>query len=607
MGDAVSDLEYGEDVLRAFSARDQPTTPLAAAEVASSLDCDEEAVREQLDALVNHGVLDSRTVGGDRVWWPTRSARAEDAADDRSEADERDDDRHGLPRAVFEEAFDAMVVADDAGRYVDANPAACDLFGLPREELLGRSIAEFAPDGYDFETAWAEFQAGDEQRGTFPLVRPDGDRRAVEFVATNDILPDRHLSILRDVTDREARERELETITAIEALVGDIIQSIVDASSRRELKRRVVDRLVESEFYELAWIAEPAASGTGYADVVSAGLDDDLRSMLADRDVGDPDAGPAPRAYFTGEPRVVRLDGARDDLPERLASYLADHEYRAAIAVPLVHGDVTYEVLAVTSHRDDAFTEREQTAFETLGTVLGHAISTIETKKSLRADTLVEIEFVGGVDAGFFAVASKRLDCTCAIDGVASTGDGHVLHYVRMQGTTPEAALDLADDHDDVTALRVVEEADGEFVVEVQLSDRGLAQLSDVGATVRRAVADGGTVTLVVEVGSDADVSAVVDAVTSWCPDLAPVAKRQVDRPLEAADTPPTSLDDRLTDRQATALEVAYRCGYFDWPRGATAEEVADALDISSPTLLQHLRAAERKLLDGVFEHESAE
>ncbi|MFB6179449.1 MAG: helix-turn-helix domain-containing protein [Halorientalis sp.] len=37
--------------------------------------------------------------------------------------------------------------------------------------------------------------------------------------------------------------------------------------------------------------------------------------------------------------------------------------------------------------------------------------------------------------------------------------------------------------------------------------------------------------------------------------------------------------------------------GYFDWPRDSTAEDIADSLDISSPTLHQHLRHAQRKLL----------
>jgi PAS domain S-box-containing protein len=107
-------------------------------------------------------------------------------------------------RAVFEAALEPMLLADDAGTYVDANPAACELFGLPREELVGRSIDEFAPDDYDFAAAWESFEAAEEARGTFPLVRQDGDRRTVEYASARDVVRGLHLSILRDVTDGSA-------------------------------------------------------------------------------------------------------------------------------------------------------------------------------------------------------------------------------------------------------------------------------------------------------------------------------------------------------------------------------------------------------------------
>jgi PAS domain S-box-containing protein len=105
-------------------------------------------------------------------------------------------------RAVFDGASDAMVLANDEGVYVDANKAACDFFGLEKDELLGRTIREFAPEDYNFDDTWQQFQQSEYERGLFPLVRPDGDRRIVEFSATRDILPNRHLSILRDITDQ---------------------------------------------------------------------------------------------------------------------------------------------------------------------------------------------------------------------------------------------------------------------------------------------------------------------------------------------------------------------------------------------------------------------
>ena len=40
-------------------------------------------------------------------------------------------------QALFVAAADAILVANDAGRYVDANPAAARLLGYSRPELLG--------------------------------------------------------------------------------------------------------------------------------------------------------------------------------------------------------------------------------------------------------------------------------------------------------------------------------------------------------------------------------------------------------------------------------------------------------------------------------------
>src|SRR5258708_25827057 len=54
-------------------------------------------------------------------------------------------------RAVFDLALDAMIVTDDEGRFLEVNPAACELWGLPRQELVRRNIVDFAEPGFRFE------------------------------------------------------------------------------------------------------------------------------------------------------------------------------------------------------------------------------------------------------------------------------------------------------------------------------------------------------------------------------------------------------------------------------------------------------------------------
>ena len=74
-------------------------------------------------------------------------------------------------QAIFNATLDALVLADDGGVYVDANPAACELFGLPRERLIGRRVGDFTVGGYDREAVWRDFMRAGKHRGRFPMRR----------------------------------------------------------------------------------------------------------------------------------------------------------------------------------------------------------------------------------------------------------------------------------------------------------------------------------------------------------------------------------------------------------------------------------------------------
>ncbi len=57
-----------------------------------------------------------------------------------------------------------------------------------------------------------------------------------------------------------------------------------------------------------------------------------------------------------------------------------------------------------------------------------------------------------------------------------------------------------------------------------------------------------------------------------------------------------------LTARQFEVLERAFEMGYFDFPKGANAGDVAEDLDIARSTFSEHLAAAQRKLFTPIFE-----
>lgn len=58
-------------------------------------------------------------------------------------------------------------------------------------------------------------------------------------------------------------------------------------------------------------------------------------------------------------------------------------------------------------------------------------------------------------------------------------------------------------------------------------------------------------------------------------------------------------LDDPLSDRQREVFELARDRGYYTWPRTVSAADLAEELDVSETTLLEHLRKAEAKLFGG--------
>jgi predicted DNA binding protein len=61
-------------------------------------------------------------------------------------------------------------------------------------------------------------------------------------------------------------------------------------------------------------------------------------------------------------------------------------------------------------------------------------------------------------------------------------------------------------------------------------------------------------------------------------------------------------LSTRLTEKQREVIQTAFEMGFYDWPREATGEDVAEELGIASATFSEQIHAAERKLFTALFE-----
>lgn len=97
----------------------------------------------------------------------------------------------------------ARVVTDATGLYVDANEAAADLFGVPRERILSARAGAFTELDARIENPdalWRALGSTGRLHSLAVVCRPDGSTRSVEFITVRDgDGPDRHVTYLRAV------------------------------------------------------------------------------------------------------------------------------------------------------------------------------------------------------------------------------------------------------------------------------------------------------------------------------------------------------------------------------------------------------------------------
>ncbi|WP_372909531.1 MEDS domain-containing protein [Salinigranum sp.] len=413
------------------------------------------------------------------------------------------------------------------------------------------------------------------------------------------------------------RDDQIRHLDRVNRTIREVALGLVHASSREEIHRTVCDRLADVDGYQFVWVGDRdsftrrltprqwAGDGGVYLDSLytsetggEAGVD---AGTGADAEAAVPT--PTRRAAETGDAQFVP-NSLTTNAYRAWRRVALDNGLYAAFCVPLVYDAASYGVLTVYADRPNALTEMERDVLRELGRTVGYAIDCVETQAGLHADNLTEVGLHLPTSESKLGRLATQVDGRVDVETVIPEAEGRLRLFFTVDDVAADRVLTAAECSTSVASIRRVTDRERGALFEAVLcvSESVPELLGAANGSVTRLVATPTGVDLTVEVPRRTDLRELVDRARRAYPGLSVDSIRRSARPVQSRGSFLTRLDERLTDRQFEALRLAYYGGYFEWPRDSSASDVASSMGVSQPTFSNHLRGAERKLLELLFD-----
>jgi len=458
------------------------------------------------------------------------------------------------------------------------------------------------------------------QQGVFLVATTDGrslsamKETLAETWAANTRQALEQLARTRNLRDRdrelERQNERLSRLDRINRFIRSIGPAVASADTRAEIETEVCRRLLRMDPITGAWVADVDLSTDGTVCRARAGsldgyLSDVPRATSKTSGTGPTEATPAVPARQAYETRssvsvtdLVAIESGvwwRDRGLKRGTN--------AVVAVPLVHESTCFGAIEVHLDHPTGMASEEVEALTELGVTIGHAIGAIRQRDALLSGGGTYLTFHVDSDSRVSQLVTA-VDAPLAVTDVSQQDDGTCAVFV---------AVEVSDDHDSDRVETRLGDTPGVSVLRTDTNDMTcvltLGPESPTQQLVRHGAAlhqveirpDSDHLVVTVQLPYETGVREYTDAVTGALDGIELVAKRHQSADWQSNSTVGTTVDDRLTDRQREALRIAFHAGYFAWPRSADADTVAAEIGIAQSTFSQHLRTAERKLLEELF------
>lgn len=417
--------------------------------------------------------------------------------------------------------------------------------------------------------------------------------------------------VLATAIDRQQNEQTLrernESLVALNALntvSREITESVIAQSTREEIEQTLCESLAATDAYEFAWVANANSTDETLRTRAHAGTDGYHEEITVSVDRDDPRShGPGGKAYHLQETQVVR-DVFSDPSFEPWREAAADYGFSSAAAVPIVHEDMPYGVLGIYADRSEAFASEEREVVSHLGEIVGHAIASTERERAMMSDELVELDVQVPNLFASLGIEDEPTG-TITVTGVVPIGNDRFLMYGNATADGFETLAELVETvplFDDLSRLD-----EGEVITfEMKLKEPPItSRVTAMGGYIDELVIDDGDARAAIHLAPRSIVRGLLDTIENVYPQMNLISRKQINRSEPVSPDSRRQLLGDLTERQRVVLDASYHSGYFEWPRRTSGEEVADSLDISPATYSQHLRKAQKQMLDSIYESDA--
>jgi PAS domain S-box-containing protein len=339
---------------------------------------------------------------------------------------------------LMREANDIILLMDGEGRIQEANTLAVEHYGYPLAELQGMRVMDLRSPGTREEghSQFAKMKAQGAIRFETVHRRKDGSDFPAEVSARLVDLEGQQMvvSFVRDITERQAQQRELQRMTQLYAALSQVNQAIVWTSSREELFAKLCEVLVEYGRFRMAWIGldDPATHRVAVAAQQgdTMGYLDALEVRSDDTPTGHGAMGMAIRE---GCPCVLN---DYLNLPESGAWREAAIRsgFASAAAFPIRHGGEVVGALAVYATEKDFFGTHEAELLMEAAMDVSFALDHLageerrrEAEAALKESErlLREAQEAGGVGTYAWDIPGDRWTSSPFLDQIFGIGPDH--------------------------------------------------------------------------------------------------------------------------------------------------------------------------------------